>query len=224
MAFVPYFAVLYSLPNAPGAVRGHREQPSPTFDSPLSGELVVSWETPGLTMRATLSAIVLVAACHGRDAGPGTGAWEFNVDTTRSETGGGVRETSWLRATGKEHPEGAAGTNAVILRFDCFGDNAISTIITNQPLRQGTVETRLTVDANSPRRIPGFAGTTSSGGQVVLRIPQDSMLGLLSGHQRALIDYADGAGSYRTIADFPVAGLEQYRGPFMAACAKAKAP
>jgi hypothetical protein len=183
----------------------------------------VSWETPGLTLRTTLSAIVLMAACHGRAAGPGTDAWEFNVDTTRSEPGGSVRETSWLRAIGKEHPEGAAGTNAVILRFDCFGDNAISTIITNQPLRQGTVETRLTVDANSPRRIPGFAGTTSSGGQVVLRIPQDSMLVLLSGHQRALIDYADGAGSYRTIAEFPVAGLEKYRGPFLAACAKARA-
>jgi hypothetical protein len=180
----------------------------------------VSWETPELTLRATLSAIVLVAACGGRDAGSSTGAWEFNVDTTRSETDRSVRETSSLRTIGKERPEGAAGTNAVILSFDCFGDNAISTIITDQALRQGSVETRLTVDADSPRRIPGFAGTTSSGGQVVLTIPQDSMLVLLSGHQRALIEYADGAGSSRTIAEFPVAGLEKYREPFLAACAK----
>lgn len=180
----------------------------------------MSCQTPGLTLRATLSAIVLVAACGGRDAGSGTGAWEFNVDTTRSETDGSVRETSWLRTTGKEHPEGAAETKPVILSFDCFGDNAISTIITDQALRQGTVETRLTVDANSPRRIPGFAGTTSSGGQVVLTIPQDSMLVLLSGHQRALIEYVDGAGSSRTIAEFPVAGLEKVRRPFSAACAK----
>jgi hypothetical protein len=180
----------------------------------------VSLETPGLTLRATLSAIVLVAACGGRDAGSGTGAWEFKVDTTRSKTDGSVRETSRLRTIGKERPEGAAGTNAVILSFDCLGDNAISTIITDQALRQGSVETRLTVDAHSPRRIPGFAGTTSSGGQVVLTIPQDSMLVLLSGHQRALIEYADGAGSSRTIAEFPVAGLEKYRGPFLAACAK----
>ena len=36
----------------------------------------------------------------------------------------------------------------------------------------------------------------------------------------ALIEYADGAGSYKTIAEFPVAGLEKYRGPFLAACAK----
>ncbi len=173
-----------------------------------------------MRLRATLSAIVLVAACRGRDAGPGSGAWEFKVDTTRSETDGSVRETSRLRTTGKEGSLGSARTKAVILSFDCFGDNAISTIITDQPLRQGSVETRLTVDANSPRRIPGFAGTTSSGGQVVLRILQDSMLVLLSGHQRALIEYSDGAGSYKTIAEFPVAGLQQYRGPFLAACAK----
>ena len=170
-------------------------------------------------MRATLSAIVLMADCGGRDAGSGTGAWEFNVDTTRSETDGSVRETAWLRTVGKEGSKGAAETRAVILRFDCFGDNAISTIVTDQALRQGTVETRLTVDANSPRRIPGFAGTTSSGGQVVLTIPQDSMLVLLSGHQRALIEYVDGAGSSRTIAEFPVAGLERFREPFLAACA-----
>jgi hypothetical protein len=180
----------------------------------------VSWETPGLTLRVTLSAIVLVVACGGRDAGSGTGAWEYKVDTTRSETDGSVRESSWLRTIGKEGPEGAAGTNAVILSFDCLGDKAISTIITDQALRQGSVQTRLTVDADSPRRIAGFAGTTSSGGQVVLTIPQDSMLVLLSGHRRALIEYADGAGSSKTIAEFPVAGLEKYRGSFLAACAK----
>jgi hypothetical protein len=95
--------------------------------------------------------------------------------------------------------------------------------MTDQALRQGSVETRLTVDADSPRRIPGFAGTTSWGGQVVLTIPQDSMLVLLSGHQRALIEYVDGAGSSRTIAEFPVAGLETYRGRFLAACAKYRA-
>jgi hypothetical protein len=178
--------------------------------------------SPGLTLRAALAAVVLVAACGGRDAGSGTG-WQFKVDTTRSDSGGSARETSWLRAMGKEHPEGAAGTKAVIFSFDCVGDNAISTIMTDQALRQGSVKVRLTVDANSPRRIPGFAGTTSSGGQVVLTIPQDSMLALLSGHQRVLMEYADGAGSSKTIAEFPIAGLEQYRGPFLAACAKAGA-
>jgi hypothetical protein len=128
---------------------------------------------------------------------------------------------SSIRTTiGKERPEGAAGTKAVVLSFDCFRDNAISTIMTDQALRQGSVEIRLTVDAASPRHIPGFAGTTSSGGQVVLTIPQDSVLVLLSGHQRALIEYVDGAGSSRTIAEFPVAGLEKYRGRFLAACAK----
>jgi hypothetical protein len=164
----------------------------------------------------------LVAACGGRDASS-AGAWRFNVDTIRSETDGSVRQTSWLRAVGKEGPEGAARTDAVLLSFDCFRDNTSSTIMTDQALRQGSVETRLKLDAEPPRRIPGFAGTTSSGGKVVLTILQDSMLGILSGHQRALIEYTDGAGSSRTIAEFTLAGLEKYRGPFLAACANGAA-
>ena len=170
--------------------------------------------------RAILSAIVLVAACGGRDGGSGTGAWQFNVDTIRSETDGSVRQTSWLRAVGKEGSEGAAPTDTVMLSFDCFPGNASSTIMTGQALRQGSVETRLKVDADQPRRIPGFAGTTASGGQVVLTIPQDSLLALLSSHQRVTIEYADGAGSSKTTAEFPLAGLEKYREPFLAACAK----
>jgi hypothetical protein len=179
--------------------------------------------SPGLTLRAALAAVLLVAACGGRDGGSGTGSWQFKVDTTRSETDGSVRETSWLRVIGKERPEGAAETKAVILSFDCFRDHAISTIMTDQALRQGSAEARLTVDADSPRRIPGFAGTTSSGGQLVLTIPQDSMLALLNRHQRAVIEYVDGAGSSKTIAEFSIAGLEKYRGPFLAVCAKAGA-
>jgi hypothetical protein len=171
-------------------------------------------------IRATLSAIVLLAACGGCDAGSGTDAWKFKVDTIRSENGGSIRQTSWLRTVGKEGPKGAARTEAVILSFDCFRGNARSTIMTVQALRQGSVETRLKVDATPPRRIPGFAGTTASGGQVVLTIPQDTMLTILSGHQQATIEYADGAGSSKTTAEFPVAGLQKYRAPFLAACAK----
>jgi hypothetical protein len=170
--------------------------------------------------RATLSAIVLLAACGGCDTGSGSDTWEFKVDTIRSDAGSDVGRTSWLRAIGKEGAEGAARTEAVILSFDCFRGNRRSTIMTVQALRQGSVESRLKVDADPPRRIPGFAGTTASGGQVVLTIPQDSMLAILSGHQHATIEYADGAGSSRTIAEFPVAGLEKYRAPFLAACAK----
>jgi hypothetical protein len=55
---------------------------------------------------------------------------------------------------------------------------------------------------------------------VVLTIPQDSLLAVLAGHQRAVIQYADGAGSSRTTAEFPVAGVETYRGRFQAACAE----
>lgn len=174
----------------------------------------------GLRLRATLSAIVLVAACRGREPRSDTDAWQFNVDTIRSEMDGGIRQTSWLRAVGIEGPEGAARVDTVILSFDCLRGQTSSTIMTDQALRQGSVETRIQVDADPPRRIPGFAGTTASGGQVVLTIPQDSMLAILSGRQRAVIEYADGAGSSRTTAEFSVADLERYRGPFLAACAK----
>jgi hypothetical protein len=92
--------------------------------------------------------------------------------------------------------------------------------MTDQALRQGSVEVQLKLDADPPRRIPGFAGTTPTGGQLVLTIPQDSVLALLSGHQRATVEYADGAGSSRTTAVFPVAGLEKHREPFLAACAR----
>ena len=168
-------------------------------------------------LRATL-ATLLVSACGGRDAD--AGPWQFEVDTVRSETGGGIRQHSWLRAVGKEGPEGKSRTQAVILSFDCFPGNASSTIMTQQALRQGSVDTRVTLDAAPPRRIPAFAGTTPTGGQVVLTIPQDSVLAILSGHQRAVIEYADGAGSFRTVAEFPLTGLEKYRRPFLAACAE----
>jgi len=176
-----------------------------------------------LTLPAALSALVLVAACGGRDAGSSAGSWHLKVDSARSETDTSARETSSLRVIGQERPEGAPETKAVVLSFDCFRDNAISTIMTDQALRQGTAEARLTLDAGKPRRIPGFAGTTPSGGQLVLTISQDSMLALLSRHQHASIEYVDGAGSSKTVAEFPLAGLERYRGPFRAACAKAGA-
>ena len=179
--------------------------------------------SPGPTLPAALSALVLLAACGGRDAGSGADSWQLKVDSTRSETDSSASETSSLRVIGQERPEGAAETKPAVLSFDCFRDNALSTIMTDQALRQGTAEARLTLDAGKPRRIPGFAGTTPSGGQLVLTIPQDSMLALLSRHQHASIEYVDGAGSSKTVAEFPLAGLEKYRGPFRAACAKAGA-
>jgi hypothetical protein len=95
-----------------------------------------------------------------------------------------------------------------------------STIMTDQALRQGSVKVSLKLDADPPRRVSGFAGTTASGGQLVLTVPQDSVLALLSGHQRATIEYEDGAGSSGSTAVFSVAGLEKYRSPFLAACSR----
>src|SRR5262249_16944667 len=106
-------------------------------------------------------------------------------------------------------------------RFDCLPERAISTIITNQNLRQGSVDVRLKLDAGPPHRLQGFAGTTPSGGQLVFTIPQDSMLPLLRGPKEVTLEYADGAGSSKTTAVFSLAGLEKVQAAFQAACAKA---
>ena len=170
--------------------------------------------------RAALAA-VLLAMCSGcDDADQKAGAWEFKVDTVSSAGGGGVSRTSWLRVVGREGAEAELRTRAVLLSFDCLPDDASIRIMTEQSLRQGSVESRLTLDGDPPLRVPGFAGTTPSGGQVVLTIPQDSLLTALGGYRRAIIEYADGAGSSRTTAEFPLAGLETYRERFLASCSE----
>ena len=171
------------------------------------------------SLRAALSALAFTGACTGGDHSSREGAWEFKVDTVQSSTGG-IRPTTWLRAVGKEGPRGEPQTKAVILSFDCLPGHTSSTVMTDQALRQGSAEVQLKLDAAPPRRLPGFAGTTPTGGQLVLTIPQDSALALLSGHQSATIEYEDGAGSSKTTAVFPLAGLEKFRAPFLAACAK----
>ena len=91
----------------------------------------------------------------------------------------------------------------MVLSFDCFGDNATVAIMTDQALRQGSTEVRLSVDSAPPRKIKGFAGTTSTGGKVLLTIAQDSLLAWLTGHRRAIVNYADGAGSSKTTGGVP---------------------
>jgi hypothetical protein len=160
---------------------------------------------------------LLLAACGRRDT---AGEWTMRVDTVRAGSEPATRLTASLRTDGKEGPEGAAPTHAVVLSLDCFGDNATVAIMTDQALRQGSTEVRLSVDSAHPRKIKAFAGTTSTGGKVLLTIAQDSLLAWLNGHHRAIVNYADGAGSYKTTAEFPIGGLEQHRAAFLAACAK----
>lgn len=170
-------------------------------------------------MRAMVSILALLGACAGGSERAGGGVWDFKVDTAGARAGADAGRTAWLRAAGKEGAEGEPQTNEVILSLDCRADHTGATILTGQALRQGTVEVELALDAEPPRSIPGFAGTTPTGGQLVLTIPLDSVLALLGGHQRLSIDYADGAGSSRTTAVFTIAGVETYREPFLAACA-----
>jgi hypothetical protein len=170
-----------------------------------------------LLVSGVLGALV---ACGARDTTLREGAWQLKVDTVPNPDGAGVRERSFLRVVGQEGPEGEPRTRPVVLSFDCLPDQASSTIMTDQALRQGSVEAKVTVDGEPPLELPGFAGTTTSGGQVVLTVRQDSLLAALSGHERATVDYADGAGSSRSSAEFPLAGLEKLRESFLAACGR----
>lgn len=167
-----------------------------------------------MTRRVILVGLLL-AACGGRDT---SSDWTLRVDTVRAGAEPGTRTTASLRANGKEGPQGEAPTHDVVLSLDCFGDNATVAIMTDQSLRQGSTEVRVGVDGAPPRTIQGFAGTTSTGGKVLLTIAQDSVLRWLSGHRRAIVSYADGAGSSRTTADFPIAGLERHLAAFLATC------
>jgi hypothetical protein len=159
----------------------------------------------------TLVALTFLAACGERGSRT-EGPWEFKVDSSNA------RAAASLRSAGTEGPRGEPQKAAVVLSLDCRADHTGATIITQQSLRQGSVEVELVRDTERPRRIPGFAGTTESGGQVVLTVSLDSVLALLAGHQRLTIDYEDGAGSSRTTAVFPVGGLDSRRAEFVAAC------
>ena len=124
-------------------------------------------------LRAIVAVALLAAACGGRDAARARTPRRFSLDTARSEPDGRVRESARLRTVGKEGPDGAAGTTPVILSFDCLGDNAITTIITDQGTPPGSVEARLTLDANAASpRFPALPEQTPSGGQVVLTMPR----------------------------------------------------
>jgi hypothetical protein len=156
-----------------------------------------------------LAAIAGLAACGGKAEGP----WEFKVDSSA-----GARPASWLRSAGQEGPRGEPQKAPVVLSLDCRADHTGATILTRQSLRQGSVDAELTLDADKPHKVPGFAGTTGTSGQLLLTISLDSVLTLLAGHQRATVDYEDGAGSSKTTAVFPITGLEAQRAKFVAAC------
>ncbi|HEX2220161.1 MAG TPA: hypothetical protein VHG35_15265 [Gemmatimonadales bacterium] len=165
-----------------------------------------------------LATLALLLACSEEQGVARAGSWEFKVDTTPSSAGDGPRQTAWLRGSGTEGPRGEQQSTATVLSFDCRPDHTGAAILTEQALRQGSIEVELTLDAEEPRRIPAFAGTTPTGGQVILSMPLDSVLLLLEGRRQATIDYEDGAGSSPTTAVFPLAGLETYRDRFLEAC------
>jgi len=176
------------------------------------------------TRSGRLAAMVTTLAALGACAearSSAEGAWEFHVDSGRSVPSPQARPAAWLRSVGKEGPQGEPQTRSAILSLDCRSDHTGAAILTEQALRQGTVEVEMTLDTERPRRLSGFAGTTSTGGQVVLTVSLDSVLDFLSGHERATVEYADGAGSSKTTAVFPVAGLETHRERFLAACGPA---
>src|SRR3954454_22234223 len=161
--------------------------------------------SPAVVMLAAL------AACG--DRGRAQGPWEFKIDSAA-----GARPAASLRSVGTEGLRGEPRKNAVVLSLDCRTDHTGATILTQQSLRQGSVDAELRLDGGPPRRVPGLAAATGTSGQLLLTVSLDSLLALLAGHQQATVDYEDGAGSSRTTAVFPVAGLEARRTEFIAAC------
>ena len=119
---------------------------------------------------------------------------------------------------GQEGPRGEPQKTSVVLSLDCRADHTGATILTPQSLRRLLEEAELRLDGGPARRIPGFAGTTGTSGQLVLTVSLDSVLALLAGRQRVSLDYEDGAGSSKTTAVFPIAGVEARRAEFIAAC------
>jgi hypothetical protein len=164
---------------------------------------------------ATLSTLALLAALSacGDRGSKAEGSWEFKTDS-----GAGAHPAAWLRSIGKEGPRGEPQKTAVVLSLDCRADHTGATILTEQPLRQGSVDVELTLDAGPPHRVPGFAGVTGNTGQLVLTVSLDSVLALLAGHRTATVNYEDGAGSSKTTAVFPIDGLDGRSAGFIAAC------
>ena len=160
----------------------------------------------------TLAALAVLAACGDRGS-KAAGSWEFKIDSSV-----GAHPAAYLRSVGQEGPSGEPQKNPVVLSLDCRADHTGATILTQQPLRQGSTEIEMTLDAAAAQRIPGFAGTTGTTGQLVLTVSLDSVLALLAGHRRATVGYEDGAGSSKTTAVFPIDGLEAGRAEFIAAC------
>ena len=112
------------------------------------------------TAATALIAIAILAACGGR--GKAEGPWEFKVDSSA-----GAKPAASLRSVGQEGPRGEPQKNPVVLSLDCRADHTGATILTQQSLRQGSVDAEMTLDAAKARKIPGFAGTTGSSGQLV---------------------------------------------------------
>lgn len=159
--------------------------------------------------------LAVLGGCGNGDGGSEVvGDWEFKADSNAAAP------VAWVRSVGKEGPRDEPQTRSAILSLDCHPDHTGATIMTEQALRQGTVEVQLRLDGGEPLTVEGFSGTTPTGGQLVLTPPLDSVLGMLGGHEEARVDYEDGAGSSKTTAMFPLAGLDSVRPRFLAACGR----
>ena len=100
----------------------------------------------GATRATILAALATLAACG--DRGPAGGPWELKADSA------GAHPAAWLRTVGQEGPRGEPPKASVVLSLDCRADHTGATIITQQSLRQGSVETEITLDGELASRVP----------------------------------------------------------------------
>jgi hypothetical protein len=175
----------------------------------------------GFKMHAALRlirafSIVTLTACGGeRDPS----LWMLQVDTLRSDTDGSVRLATSLEVLGKDGLEGYPRDREARLRFDCrSGTGAFAAVLTTRHLASGTAALRIRLDSLPPYSALAATGTYGEWGMVYIS-EWSALLDRLRGHRSMLLEYS-AAETPRSVAEFPVAGIDSLRPRFLAACAK----
>ena len=159
--------------------------------------------------------MVLAAAACGEEPEPAQ--WMLQVDTLRSD--GVVRLATTLEVVSKKGSEGEPREESVRLRFECrSGTGAFAAVLTPRELGSGSASLRVRLDSQPPYSVSAVSGAFGEWGMVYIS-EWSALLDSLRGHRSMLVEYA-GARTPRTVAEFPVTGIDSFRPLFLEACAK----
>jgi hypothetical protein len=160
--------------------------------------------------------MVTLTAC---DAGQDSAQWMLQVDTLRSDIDGSVRLATTLEVLGKEGLKGEPRDRAVRLRFDCRrGTGAFAAVLTPRALGSGSATLRIRLDSLLPYPVLAVSGAFGEWGMVYIS-EWSALLDSLRRHRSMLLEYS-GVQAPRTVAEFPVVGIDSLRPRFLEACAK----